>query len=122
MSATKQFFEDILNHYGARTSDLVAAALNNERFVQTVEKILVASLEFRDLVQKSVQAAFEQLNIPTREDVERLRQSLHDLEDRLFVIEETLERIEAGLGRPAKKNRPARLKKKPTPDRTEGAA
>ncbi len=106
MNGSKRIFEEVLHHYGNRTTDFVFGILNNEKFVKSFERVLVASFEFRELVQKSVQAGLEQLNIPTREDVDRLLAFQQDLEDRLLALEEGQERIEAkldALKKPARK-------------------
>ena len=72
MSGSKEIFNEILRLYGSRSGEMLTGLLNNERFIQGVEKLLIASLEFRDLLQKSIQAAFEQINIPTRNDLEKI--------------------------------------------------
>ena len=98
----KRIFDDIIQMYSGRATDMMTAILNNETFIQTVQKMLIASLEFRDLVQKTTQAAFEQLNIPTGEDFEKLTKSQIQLEERLFAIEELLENIDNKLNSPKK--------------------
>jgi len=97
MSMKKQILDDILQMSSYRASDMFAAVCNNERFIQAVQKMLVASLEFKDLLHSTMKTALEQLNIASREDIEKISNNQFSVEDRLLAIEETLERIEAKL-------------------------
>lgn len=90
----KHLFDDILHIYSLRATEMLTTLLNSERFIQAVQRMLIASLEFRDFLQSSISAALEQLNIPTRDDMEKLGQNQKDMEERLFRIEQILERIE----------------------------
>lgn len=110
MSGSKQFFEDILQLYTNRSSEWLTALLNSDRFIQAVNRVLIASFEFRDFLQKTIQAAFEQVNIPTREDVERIIDRQRDLEYQVLSLEEALERIETKLDGLAVRKKAARRK------------
>lgn len=90
----KHLFDDILHIYSMRATEMLTTLLNSERFIQAVQRMLIASLEFRDFLQSSISAALEQLNIPTRDDMEKLGQNQKNMEERLFHIEQILERIE----------------------------
>ncbi len=92
-----RFFDDLRGMYSDRISEALTAIMNNERFMMTFQKMMLASLEFRDIIQKSVTAALEQVNIPTKGDVAKLQEELHALEDRLFSVEEIMERMETKL-------------------------
>jgi len=109
-NGTRQILGDILQHYSTRTSEVVSSLLNNEKFIQSVQRVLVASLEFRDLLQKSIQTALEQVNVPTRTDIEHLLEGQRALEDRLYALEETLERIEARLSDHDDRPKPRRVR------------
>lgn len=110
MSDSKSFFEDVLNIYGAKASDTLAGLLNNEHFVRTIEKVLSASLTFKDFMQSSIRSALTQLNLPTRDDLEQVMESQRALEERLAKLEEAIERLPRVMQTPAKPKPPAKKK------------
>jgi len=73
LGATKPFLDELLKLYGQRATEALATLVNNERFVQSVQLLLERSLEFRELLQKSLSAAFEQMNLPTRHDTDEIK-------------------------------------------------
>lgn len=90
----RRFLDEVLNLYGARAADVVTSVLNNERVILGVQRIMVASLEFRDFLQRSVAAALEQLKLPNREDVERLHELLLSVDQRLDDISRRLDALD----------------------------
>lgn len=97
MSMRKQILEDILQMSSYRASDVFTSICNNERFIQAVQKMLIASLEFKDFLQNAIKTAIDQLNIASHEDIEKVLTNQLTLEDRLLAIEEMLERLENKL-------------------------
>ncbi len=122
MSGKRQFFEDILHLYGVRAGDALAVLLNNERFIMGIQKMLQASLEFRDFMQKAIQTALTQLNLPTRDDFARLEQGQQDLEDRLFAIEAQIERLQSLLAAANESPKRAKTSKKRVKTAGSGAS
>jgi hypothetical protein len=104
-TSRKRLFDDVLQLYGARAADLVTSVLNNERFIQGVQRLMQASLEFRDFLQRAVSAALEQINLPTREDLDRLHELLLTMDERLDGIERQLERISTPSGEKSAQHR-----------------
>lgn len=103
LGASKPFIDEILKIYGHKATDMLSGLVNNERFILSVQLLLERSLEFRELLQRSLTAAFEQMNIPTRQDTDAIKQTLLNLEDRLYALESAIERLElAAQGAPKK--------------------
>ncbi len=84
---SKNFFDDVLQIYSSRASDLLETMLNNDHFIQTTQKMLIASVEFKDFLQSTIGAALEQFNIPSRADTENILTEQQKIIDRLDNLE-----------------------------------
>lgn len=105
LGAGKPFIDEILKMYGHKATDMLAGLVNNERFIQSVQLLLERSLEFRELMQRSLKSAFEQMNIPTRQDTDELKHVVLRLEDRMYALESAMERLEESVLSGPKKTR-----------------
>ncbi len=88
---------DILSFYSEATGELITYLMANEKFMESFQKFLVASVEFRDFMRKATQALLVQLKLPSGEELSRVEKAMNDMEDRLYAIEEKLEDIDARL-------------------------
>ncbi len=97
MDQKKGPWADIFNFYSDATGELITYLLSNEKFMENMQKFMVASVEFREVMRKAVQAMMIQLKLPTGEELSRVEQAMHELEDRIFSLEEKLESMDGKL-------------------------
>jgi hypothetical protein len=78
--------------------------VNSDAYTKTngaiLDTYLTASGPFRELLEKTMIRALEQLNMPTRADFVNLAQRLTNIEIRLDDLDAKLDRMDAGRAKP----------------------
>ena len=88
--------------------------LLSEGFAKNANRAMSAALVATKLAQALRQRHFEALNIPSRTDLLALADRLQAIEDRLLGLQQTLEPLAGGSGKPAFAA-PSRTRKPPPP-------
>lgn len=105
---------DLLSQLEKGVNAVAIPLLKSEAFAQGAKQAMSSAMVAKKLVQDPTQRAFEALNIPTRTDLSALADRLQAIEDRLLGMQETLDRLAGGSGRPVLPA-PARTRKPPQP-------
>lgn len=80
-----------------RMGELLNQLLANERFVQAMQTAVASSLNAKRSVDKGLTRVLTLVNVPTLEDVDELRDKLHELEDLLAEIHDRVRRLDERL-------------------------
>lgn len=80
-----------------KMGEVVNQLLSNEAFVGAVQKAIASSLGAKRSMDKGMTTLLGLVNIPTLEDVDKIREKMNDLEEALAEIGGRLEKLNAGL-------------------------
>lgn len=80
-----------------KMGEVVNQLLSNEAFVVAVQKAIAGSLGAKRSMDKGMTTLLGLVNIPTLEDVDKIRDKMNELEDSLAEITERLEKVSAAL-------------------------
>lgn len=89
-----------------KMGEVVSQLLANEAFVGVVQQAISRSLEAKRGVDKGVSAMLGLVNVPTLDDVEKIRGRLNEVEDSMAEIASRIEGLTEKVSpRPAPKRR-----------------
>lgn len=72
---------------------LTAQLLSNDKFMFAVQALVTKSLAARETVERSIKSALGAMNLPTTEDVEKLRNKVEGLEAVLSSVEKKVDAL-----------------------------
>ncbi len=76
-----------------KMGEVVNQLLANEGFVSSVQKAIASSLGAKRSVDKGVTAFLGLVNVPSLEDVDKIRDKMNDLEEALREIGDRLDKL-----------------------------
>lgn len=76
-----------------KMGDVVNQLLANEAFVSAMQKAIAGSLGAKRSMDKTLSAVLGMVNVPTLEDVDKIRDKMNDLEEAMSEIGERLEKL-----------------------------
>lgn len=76
-----------------KMGDVVNQLLANEGFVSAMQKAIAGSLGAKRSVDKGVTTLLGMVNIPTLEDVDKIRDKMNELEEAMAEIGDRLEKL-----------------------------
>ena len=82
-----------------KMGEVVNQLLANESFVGAVQKAITTSLGAKRSVDKGVSALLGMINVPTLEDVDKIRDRMNEVEQSLAEIGERLEKLNGKLAK-----------------------
>lgn len=80
-----------------KMGEVVNQLLSNEAFVSAVQRAITSGLGAKRSMDKGVATLLGLVNIPTLEDVEKVRDRMGELEDAMAAIAQRLEKLNAAL-------------------------
>ena len=80
-----------------KMGDVVNQLLASESFVSAVQRAITSSIGAKRSVDKGVTAMLGLVNIPTLEDVDKIRDKMNELEETIAEIGDRLEKLNAKL-------------------------
>jgi len=96
-----QSFRDLRDAYLDAMAKTMVEAVNTEAYAQTsgamLEGCLTAATPFREVMEKSMTQALQQLSLPSRQEVAALAERFTHVEMRLDDMDAKLDRMEALL-------------------------
>ena len=69
-------------------------ALRNPSFLSEMSKQMASGIQSKKVMDDSMKKYLEAMNLPTREDIDKIMQYLQSVESRIVGLEEKLEDIE----------------------------
>lgn len=105
---------DLVSQLEKGVNEYASPLLKSEGFAKSANKATSSALAAKKLVQDLTQRYLEALNIPSRTDLLALADRLQAIEDRLLGMQETLDRLAGGSGKPVLPA-PSRTRKPPEP-------
>ena len=76
-----------------KMGDVVNQLLANEAFVSAMQKAIAGSLGAKRSMDKTLSAVLGMVNVPTLEDVDKIRDKMNELEEAMSEIGERLEKL-----------------------------
>lgn len=80
-----------------KMGEVVNQLLSNEAFVGAVQKAIASSLGAKRSMDKGMTTLLGLINVPTLEDVDKIREKMNDLEETLAEIGGRLEKLSDAL-------------------------
>ena len=87
----------ILNLGEERMGDVIRQLLANETFVKTMEQAVVGGIEAKRNIDKGVSSVLGLVNIPTIDDVDKVRARLNEVEELVALLTSRLEALSERL-------------------------
>ncbi len=103
---TASMLKKIRNLGEERLSEVLNDLLKNEQFSAALSRAMTRTQAFKSQLDKNVASALSLVNQPTREDFDRLRKQLRNLDRKIDDLTEQLEEMQAAQKKAAK--RPAK--------------
>ncbi len=82
-----------------KMGEVVNQLLANEAFVSAVQKAITGSIGAKRSVDKGVATVLGMINVPTLEDIDKIRDKMNNLEDTIGEIGDRLEKLNAKLSK-----------------------
>ena len=111
-------FSDLVTQWERSFNDFANQVMGTEGFSQAMNQAQNAQLGFQKMLADNMRQQLQTMNMPTREDVLRLAEAVHQMDRRLERIEEQLG---ASAGRSASDEPPRPPRTKQPPSSQEGA-
>ncbi len=87
----------ILNLGEERMGDVIRQLLANETFVTTMQQAVVGGIEAKRNIDKGVSSVLGLVNIPTIDDVDKVRARLNEVEELVALLTSRLEALSERL-------------------------
>ena len=87
----------ILNRGEERRGDVIRQLLANETFVTTMQQAVVGGIEAKRNIDKGVSSVLGLVNIPTIDDVDKVRARLNEVEELVALLTSRLEALSERL-------------------------
>jgi pilus assembly protein TadC len=97
VSESQSAVRTILNLGEEKMSEVIAQLMGNPSFVQSLQKAVTSSLEAKRNVDKGVSSLLSFVNIPSIDDVEKLRKRLQETEDAVAMLNDRLSSLLSSL-------------------------
>jgi hypothetical protein len=86
-------FKQYVGAWESNTAKIAEQFLRSPLVLSPAATMLTAAMRTKALADKNLAAAWGALGLPTRRDQERTLHALHEIQSRLFDLEERLERV-----------------------------
>lgn len=96
------FGKDYFDEMNKKFIEQFNQALRNPSFLSEMSKQMASGIESKKVVDDSMKKYLEAMNLPTRDDIDKIMQYLQAVESRIVGIEEKLEDIEDKIDRLSK--------------------
>jgi hypothetical protein len=80
-----------------KMGEVVNQLLANEAFVGAVQKAITGSIGAKRSMDKGVSTLLSMVNIPTLDDIDKIRDKMNDLEETIAEIGDRLEKLNTKL-------------------------
>jgi peptidoglycan hydrolase CwlO-like protein len=85
-----------------KMGEVVNQLLANEGFVSAVQKAISGSIGAKRSVDKGVSTLLGMINVPTLDDIDKIKEKMNELEETIAEIGERLEKLNGKLDSKAK--------------------
>ena len=80
-----------------KMGEVVNQLLANEAFVSAVQKAITGSIGAKRGIDKGVSAVLGMINVPTLDDIDKIREKMNELEETIAQIGDRLEKLNGKL-------------------------